>query len=201
MDIDERCKKDIVDYDPDGLVLIDFPGFNLKIAKFCKRNNIKVDYYIPPKTWAWNSKRNIILKKNINSIYSILPFEKNYFMGEDIDINYIGNPLVHRIKKNKLKYSKLANVLKELSFLRKLMEKHQIEITDDLFTQLKEINLTLWNIEDQIRIKEKNKEFDNTFIELARSVYFKNDKRAEIKKRINQLSNSEITEEKSYAEY
>ena len=91
--------------------------------------------------------------------------------------------------------------MKELSFLRKLMEKHQIEITDDLFNQLKDINLTLWNIEDQIRVKEKNKEFDNTFIELARSVYFKNDKRAEIKKSINRLSNSEITEEKFYAEY
>ena len=105
------------------------------------------------------------------------------------------------IKKNKLQNSKLENVLKELSFLRKLMEKHQIEITDDLFNQLKDINLILWNIEDQIRIKEKNKEFDNTFIELARSVYFKNDKRAEIKKSINRLSNSEITEEKFYAEY
>ena len=105
------------------------------------------------------------------------------------------------IKKNKLQNYKLENVLKELSFLRKLMERHQIEITDDLFTQLREINLTLWNIEDQIRIKEKNKEFDNTFIELARSVYFKNDKRAEIKKSINRLSNSEITEEKFYAEY
>ena len=105
------------------------------------------------------------------------------------------------IKKNKLQNSKLENVLKELSFLRKLIAEHQIEITDDLFTQLKEINLTLWNIEDQIRVKEKNKEFDNTFIELARSVYFKNDKRAEIKKSINRLSNSEITEEKFYAEY
>ena len=81
------------------------------------------------------------------------------------------------------------------------MEKNKIEITDDLFTQLKDINLTLWNVEDQIRIKEKNKEFDNTFIELARSVYFKNDKRAEIKKCINRLSNSEITEEKFYSEY
>ena len=105
------------------------------------------------------------------------------------------------IKKNKLQNSKLENVLKELTFLRKLMEKHQIEITDDLFTQLKEINLRLWNIEDQIRIKEKKKEFDSTFIELARSVYFNNDKRAGIKKRINRLSNSEITEEKFYAEY
>ena len=105
------------------------------------------------------------------------------------------------IKKNKLQNSKLDNVLKELSFLRKLMAKHQIEITDNLFTQLKEINLKLWNIEDQIRIKEKNKEFDNIFIELARSVYFKNDKRAQIKKSINRLSNSEIIEEKFYAKY
>ena len=132
-------------------------------------------------------KNYSIKKKIINAPISI---------GELID-----KITILEIKKNKLQNSKLENVLKELSFLRKLMEKHQIEITDDLFTQLKEINLKLWNIEDQIRIKEKNKEFDNIFIELARSVYFKNDKRAEIKKRINQLSNSEITEEKSYAEY
>ena len=132
-------------------------------------------------------KNSSIKKKIINAPISI---------GELID-----KITILEIKKNKFQNSKLENVLKELSFLRKLMEKHQIEITDDLFTQLKEINLTLWNIEDQIRIKEKNKEFDNIFIELARSVYFKNDKRSEIKKRINRLSNSEITEEKSYAEY
>ena len=131
--------------------------------------------------------KNLSIKKIINAPISI---------GELLD-----KITILEIKKNKLQNSKLENVLKELSFLRKLMEKHQIEITDDLFTQLKEINLTLWNIEDQIRIKEKNKEFDNTFIELARSVYFKNDKRAEIKKKINRLSNSEITEEKSYADY
>ena len=132
-------------------------------------------------------KNYSIKKKIINAPISI---------GELID-----KITILEIKKNKLQTSKLENILKELSFLRKLMEKHQIEITDDLFTQLKEINLTLWNIEDQIRIKEKNKEFDNIFIELARSIYFKNDKRAEIKKRINRLSNSEISEEKSYAEY
>jgi hypothetical protein len=132
-------------------------------------------------------KNSSIKKKIINAPISI---------GELVD-----KITILEIKKNKLQNSKLKNVLKELSFLRKLMERHQIEITDDLFTQLKEINLTLWNIEDQIRKKEKNKEFDNNFIELARSVYFKNDKRAEIKKSINRLSNSEITEEKFYAEY
>ena len=105
------------------------------------------------------------------------------------------------IKKNKLQNSKLENVLKELSFLRELIKKHEIDITDDLFIQLKEINLSLWEIENLIRIKEKNKEFDNTFIELARSVYFKNDKRAEIKKSINQSSNSAISEEKFYSKY
>ena len=132
-------------------------------------------------------KNSPIKKKIINAPISI---------GELVD-----KITILEIKKIKLQNSKLENVLKELSFLRKLMEKHQIEITDDLFTQLKEINLTLWNIEDQIRIKEKNKEFDNTFIELARSVYFSNDKRAEIKKRINRLSNSEIIEEKFYSDY
>ena len=132
-------------------------------------------------------KNSSIKKKIINAPISI---------GELVD-----KITILEIKKNKLQNSKLENVLKELSFLRKLMAKHQIEITEDLFTQLKEINLKLWNIEDQIRIKEKNKEFDNIFIELARSVYFTNDKRSEIKKRINRLSNSEITEEKSYAEY
>ena len=132
-------------------------------------------------------KNSSIKKKIINAPISI---------GELVD-----KITILEIKKNKLQNSKLENVLKELSFLRKLIAKHQIEITDNLFTQLKEINLKLWNIEEQIRIKEKNKEFDNIFIELARSVYFTNDKRSEIKKRINRLSNSEITEEKSYAEY
>ena len=100
--------------------------------------------------------KNSSIKKIINAPISI---------GELID-----KITILEIKKNKLQNSKLENVLKELSFLRKLMEKHQIEITDDLFTQLKEINLKLWNIEDQIRIKEKNKEFDNIFIELALSL-------------------------------
>jgi len=120
-------------------------------------------------TYLISRNSSSIKKKIINAPISI---------GELVD-----KITILEIKKNKLQNSKLENVLKELSFLRKLMEKHQIEITDDLFTQLKEINLTLWNIEDQIRIKEKNKEFDNIFIELARSVYFKNDKRAEIKKK------------------
>ena len=105
------------------------------------------------------------------------------------------------IKKDKLKNLKLKNILKELSFLRAVIEKNSIFIPDEIFFQLKSINLKLWDIEDKIRIKEKNKEFDNEFIELARSVYLNNDRRSETKKELNIMFNSEIIEEKSYEKY
>ena len=105
------------------------------------------------------------------------------------------------IKKDKLKNLKLRNILKELSFLRAVLEKNSILIPDEIYFQLKSINLKLWDIEDKIRIKEKNKEFDNEFIELARSVYLNNDRRSETKKELNIMFNSEIIEEKSYEKY
>ena len=105
------------------------------------------------------------------------------------------------IKKDKLKNLKLKNILKELSFLRAVLEKNSIFIPDAIYFQLKSINLKLWDIEDKIRIKEKNKEFDNEFIELARSVYLNNDRRSETKKELNIMFNSEIIEEKSYEKY
>ena len=105
------------------------------------------------------------------------------------------------IKKDKLKNLKLKNILKELSFLRTVLEKNSIFIPNEIFLKLKKINLTLWDIEDKIRLKEKNKEFDNEFIELARSVYLNNDRRSETKKELNIMFNSEIIEEKSYEKY
>ena len=105
------------------------------------------------------------------------------------------------IKKDKLKNLKLKNILKELSFLRAVLEKNSMLIPDEIYFQLKSINLKLWDIEDKIRIKEKNKEFDNEFIELARSVYLNNDRRSETKKELNIMFNSEIIEEKSYEKY
>ena len=105
------------------------------------------------------------------------------------------------IKKDKLKNLKLKNILKELSFLRAVLENNSILIPDEIYFQLKSINLKLWDIEDKIRIKEKNKEFDNEFIELARSVYLNNDRRSETKKELNIMFNSEIIEEKSYEKY
>jgi len=99
--------------------------------------------------------------------------------------------------------AKVVNVNKELSLLNelwKLDEKSSIDISNE-FTALKKINEKTWDIEDDIRDKERAKEFDETFIELARSVYFSNDKRAEIKREINMKLGSELIEEKSYSDY
>ena len=96
---------------------------------------------------------------------------------------------------------KLKNVDKELNLLKKILQDKNLEINIDLINCLKEVNNNLWEIEDSIRIKERNQKFDKEFIELARSVYKENDKRASIKKEINQKYNSELVEEKSYNKY
>ena len=96
---------------------------------------------------------------------------------------------------------KLKNVDKELKLIKNILQDTNLEIDIDLINNLKEVNKNLWEIEDNIRIKESNQEFDKEFIELARSVYKENDKRASIKKEINQKYYSELIEEKSYKSY
>ena len=96
---------------------------------------------------------------------------------------------------------KLKNINKEMKLLKNILQDKNLEINIDLIKNLKNINKKLWEIEDNIRIKESNQEFDEEFIKLARSVYIENDKRAFIKKEINQKYNSDLVEEKSYKNY
>ena len=96
---------------------------------------------------------------------------------------------------------KLKNINKEVKLLKNILQDKNLEINIDLIKNLKKINKNLWDIEDNIRIKESNQEFDKEFIQLARSVYKENDKRSAIKKEINQKYNSELIEEKSYENY
>ena len=96
---------------------------------------------------------------------------------------------------------KLKNINKEMKLLNNICQDKNLEINIDLIKNLKKINKKLWEIEDNIRTKESNQEFDEEFIKLARSVYIENDKRASIKKEINKKYNSDLVEEKSYKNY
>lgn len=92
------CKRDILEFKPDAIVLIDYGGFNLQIAKFATRNELKVFYYIPPKVWAWYQSRAWKLKENVDRMFVILPFEKEFFKKYDFEVDYVGNPVLDAIK-------------------------------------------------------------------------------------------------------
>ena len=96
------CKKDIIEFSPDAIVYIDYPGFNLRIAKWAKNFSFNNHYYISPQVWAWKESRVKILKECLNNLYVILPFEKKYFNEKhSLNVEYVGHPLVEHLLKLK----------------------------------------------------------------------------------------------------
>jgi len=94
----KKCKKDILEFKPDALILIDYPGFNLRIAKFAKVLRIKTHYYISPKVWAWNTNRAFKIKRDVDYLYTILPFETEFYAKFNMKVDYVGNPLCDSIE-------------------------------------------------------------------------------------------------------
>ena len=119
------CKKDILEFKPDVLLLIDYPGFNLRIAKWAKKNGIKVHYYISPQVWAWKKSRVKIIKASVDKMYTILPFENDFYKQFDYKTQYVGHPLLDEVEnfnqvrltkdeflnKNKLSQAPIISVL------------------------------------------------------------------------------------------
>jgi len=99
------CQKDILNYKPDALILVDYPGFNLKIAKFAKQQGIKVFYYISPKVWAWNKSRVAKIKKYVDELLVIFPFEVDFYQKYGMKVTYVGNPLLDEIVKGNFKFT------------------------------------------------------------------------------------------------
>ncbi|KAA3622088.1 MAG: lipid-A-disaccharide synthase [Bacteroidetes bacterium] len=88
------CKSDILDWQPDVLILVDYPGFNLRIASWAKENDLCVFYYISPQIWAWKENRVHQIKANVDRMFVILPFEKEFYQKYDYDVHYPGHPLL-----------------------------------------------------------------------------------------------------------
>jgi lipid-A-disaccharide synthase len=89
-----ECQADLLAYRPDVLILIDYAGFNLRMARFAKKHGIRVFYYISPKVWAWNPGRARNIKASVDRLFTILPFETEFFAKYDYKIEYVGNPLL-----------------------------------------------------------------------------------------------------------
>ncbi len=117
----KKCKADVLDYQPDALILIDYPGFNLRMAAFARKRGIKVLYYISPKVWAWNQKRALKIKATVDRMFVIFPFEVDFYKKYGYDVTYVGNPLMDAIhdftpdpdfiSKNKLNDKKIIALL------------------------------------------------------------------------------------------
>lgn len=143
----EICKKDIVQFSPDVVILVDYPGFNLKIAKFLKQHtSIPVTYYISPKIWAWKEYRIKSFKKYVDQMLCILPFEVDFYKKHNYPVDYVGNPTVDAISKRE----KIDQTFDEFIQLNKLEDKPIIailagsrkqEIEDNLPAMLKAIEV------------------------------------------------------------
>ncbi len=93
-----KCKNDIANWNPDVVIFIDYPGFNMRVAKYAKKSGFRTYYYISPKIWAWNQKRIFKIKERIDKMFCILPFEKEFYARFNYQVDYVGNPLTDSIK-------------------------------------------------------------------------------------------------------
>lgn len=116
----KECKKDMLAYKPDAVILVDYPGFNLRMAKFAHDNGLKVFYYISPQVWAWKRRRVKKIKESVDEMLVILPFEEEFYKKYDVKVSYVGNPLMDEL-------SHIGEISRQ-SFSRKnnLSEKQEI---------------------------------------------------------------------------
>ncbi|MFZ4741234.1 MAG: lipid-A-disaccharide synthase [Bacteroidales bacterium] len=104
------CKKDIAAFQPDAIILIDYPGFNLRIAEWAHENGIKVFYYISPQVWAWHQSRVKKMKKVIDHLFVILPFEKDFFKSHAMEVDFVGHPLLDAIENHSIEKANANNI-------------------------------------------------------------------------------------------
>jgi lipid-A-disaccharide synthase len=128
------CKTQINDFKPDVVIFIDYPGFNLRIAEYVKKAGYRTFYYISPKLWAWNERRVIKIKKYIDRMFIIFPFEVDFYKKHGITVEYQGNPLMDETEKRILKFPSKDNMYAYLGIENKPLiaflagsRRHEIE--------------------------------------------------------------------------
>ena len=107
------CKEDILKFQPDVVILIDYPGFNLRMAKFIKDSGIRVFYYISPQVWAWKQNRVYKIKRYVDKMFVILPFEKDFYKKFNYNVDFTGHPLTDAIEDKKKGFRDFETFVKE----------------------------------------------------------------------------------------
>lgn len=140
------CETDILLYEPDVLILIDYPGFNLRVAQFAKEHGIKVCYYISPQIWAWKKKRIKKIKQYVDEMMVILPFEEKFYADNRMRVNYVGHPLLDAVSKDlhdseEVKSFRERNGLDDREIIALLPGSRKQEIRDILPQMLRMVEL------------------------------------------------------------
>lgn len=138
------CKKDISDFQPDVIIFIDYPGFNLRIAKWAKEHNLKTHYYISPQIWAWKENRITEIKRDVDKMYVILPFEKDFYEKKHhFPVEFVGHPLIDAIHNHQAidaSVFRKENQLSEKPIIAILPGSRKQEITKMLSVMLSVVN-------------------------------------------------------------
>ncbi len=140
----KMCKKDILNYKPDVIILVDYPGFNMRIAEFSKQKNIATHYYISPQIWAWKENRIKKIKRDVDQMYVILPFEKEFYEKKhNYPVHFVGHPLLDAIADRKQitpEQFRKENNLNEKPIIALLPGSRKQEITKMLAVMLQMVN-------------------------------------------------------------
>ena len=140
----KKCKKDIASFNPDVLIFIDYPGFNMRIAKWAKERGIKTHYYISPQIWAWKENRITAIKRDVDELYIILPFEKDFYEKKHkFPVHFVGHPLIDAIKNRRVTTEttfRKENNLDEKPIIALLPGSRKQEITKMLSVMVSVVN-------------------------------------------------------------
>jgi len=172
----KKCKNDILEFNPDVVILVDYPGFNLKIVKFAKKNGFKVFYYISPTIWAWKQSRVFTIKKYVDKVFVILPFEKEFYSKFGIDAIFEGHPLLDSIsnqesnfltKENFIKKNNLSDkpIIALLPGSRKSEIKNKLPLMIYIAEQFKQYQFIICGI-NAVNIEHYNKYLINSNIKI-----------------------------------
>jgi len=137
------CKKDILQFRPDVLILVDYPGFNLRIAEFARKKGFKVIYYISPQIWAWKQSRVKKIRRDVDKMMVILPFEKDFYTKHEVEVSFVGHPLLDALANAKIESRAdflKKNELKNTSIVALLPGSREMEVMKMLEIMLKVVS-------------------------------------------------------------